>query len=80
MMQLDFKLHYKDKQWLCENNRLTFKAKELEEIDMLIKDYLIKTYKKGDFKINFYFDFEAFPLWMRQYMPHYFNRKLTIKI
>ncbi len=80
MIPLHYKLYYQNRQWLCENESHRFVADELEDIDQQIKQYLVNTYRQGTFNIKLHFDFNAFPLWMRQYMPHYFNRQIIIKI
>jgi hypothetical protein len=80
MIHLDFKLHCKNNTWLCQNEQIKLEAQELEDLDSQIKHFLQKTYQKGAFSIKYYFDFDDFPLWMRQYMPHYFNRNLIIKL
>jgi len=80
MKDLSFQLHYKHPEWICQNKKQSFSAQNLEDIDIKIKEYLYQTYQKGSFKIHFYFDFDHFPTWMRQYMPHYFNRELTITL
>jgi len=78
MKHLDFKLGYKNFTWQCNNENVTLEAGELSDLDKQIKQYIVNNFEKGIFNINFYFDFADFPLWMRQYMPHYFNRNLII--
>jgi len=80
MTQIDLQLQYQNDEWLCHNDQFSIKAKELDDIDTGIKNYLKQNFDKGHFSINFFFDFADFPLWMRQYMPHYFNRNLIINL
>ncbi len=80
MREIALQLNYQDNRWHAHNEQISINADELSGLDAQIKDYLIKNYKKGNFKIRFYFDFNNFPLWMRQYMPHYFNRETVVSI
>jgi len=78
-MQLDFTLSFTDSQWVCYNDALHIVADSLDEIDDVIKKHLDNTYSNGEFRIKMFFDFDRFPRWHRQYMPHYFNRDFTYK-
>ncbi len=79
-MQLDFTLSFTDRQWVCFNDSLKITANSLDEIDEAIKNHIHHNYDKGNFRIKMYFDFDRFPRWHRQYMPHYFNRDFTFNI
>ncbi len=80
MKQLNLTLHYHQYEWIVQNDQLKFKARELDELDAKIKNYLTQQNWHGQVEINFYFDFENFPRWMRQYMPHYFNKRLILNL
>ena len=80
MTTIDFQLGYQNNLWHCHNKQISIYADELSDLDTKIKDYLTKTYQQGQFKVKFYFDFDNFPLWMRQYMPHYFNRETIYEL
>jgi len=80
MTQLNFDLNFDQSHWICSNSDISLRAENLEELDAQIKKYLLDKYQKGNFKINMFFDFNRFPLWMRQYMAHYFNRELTYQL
>ena len=80
MMEIDIQLGYQNNLWHCHNDQINIYSDDLSEMDAKIKDYLKKKYKQGLFKVKFYFDFDNFPLWMRQYMPHYFNRETVYEL
>ena len=80
MIEIALQLDYQHNRWHAHNEHISINADELSGLDIQIKDYLTKNYQKGRFKIRFYFDFNNFPLWMRQYMPHYFNRETVVSI
>ncbi len=80
MKTIELKLIYQDNLWHCYNEQISLKSKELSGLDTKIKAFLTKTYEEGRFKVKFYYDFNNFPLWMRQYMPHYFNRETDFSI
>ena len=79
-MQLEFTLSFTENQWVCYNDSFKVLANTLDEIDDTIEKYIRKKYQTGIFKVKMYFDFDRFPLWHRQYMPHYFNRDLTFNL
>jgi len=80
MTSLNFDLNFDRTHWICSNSDVSLRADSLENLDAKIKNYLQKKYKKGNFKVKMFFDFDRFPLWMRQYMAHYFNRELTYQL
>ena len=79
-MQLDFTLSFTDTQWICYNDSFKASANSLDEIDNQIEIYLRNKHLDGVFNIKMYFDFDRFPVWHRQYMPHYFNRSITFNL
>ncbi len=80
MTSIDLQLDFQDNRWHCYNEQIDIYSDELTGLDKKIKNYLTKTYQQGQFKIKYYFDFDNFPLWMRQYMPHYFNREIIYEL
>ena len=80
MTQKEYTLTFSENQWICYNDTSKFYANSLDEIDEKIEHYLKVTLKKGIVEITMFFDFDRFPTWHRQYMPHYFNRDLIIKL
>jgi len=70
-------INFSESQWICTNDQVHIIADSLEEIDELLKKELQKIYNNKEIVVNMYFDFDRFPTWMRQYMPHYFNRRIT---
>ncbi len=79
-MQLDYTLSFTDNQWICYADTTEITANSLDKLDENIATYLKSVYKKGEIEVNLFFDFDRFPQWHRQYMPHYFNRSLTFNL
>ncbi len=79
-MQIDFTLSFDNKQWVCYNNQIKIVADSLDIIDAKIEDFLNNNYTKQKIEVAMHFDFDRFPIWMRQYMPHYFNRNMIFEI
>jgi len=80
MKTLEFSLGFKEDRWFCSNSGLHCEASELNELDNLLIEKLREHYPNQKIQIKYYFDFNSFPLWMRQYMPHYFNRNFTVNL
>ena len=79
-MKLDFTLSFADGQWVCYDDDTQLSADTLHELESKIEDYLLQKYMFGDFKVMLCFDFDHFPHWHRQYMPHYFNSELNFSL
>ena len=79
-MQLDYTISFTENQWICYADSTEITANSLDELDNSIATYLQATYKTGVIEVNFFFDFDRFPTWHSQYMPHYFNRSLTFNL
>lgn len=79
-MILNFTLSFSDNQWVCFSNSVRLSADSLDELDDCIENHLRNEYQAGDFKIKMFFDFDYFPRWHRQYMPHYFNREINFSL
>jgi len=80
MKVIHFDLNFVHSEWVIRNKEIIFKSESFEELDKMIEDYLKQKFKSGFFKVKLYFDFQDFPIWMRQYMPHYFNREIIVKL
>lgn len=80
MKSFEFVLKYENDEWVCENPDFSFQSKELMDIDRLLKNKLSEYHPGETVEIALLFDFDSFPLWMRQYMPHYFNRKFKLNL
>lgn len=80
MIEITLQLDFRNNRWYAHNQQISINADELSGLDAQINDYLTKNYQKGKYKIRYYFDFNNFPLWMRQYMPHYFNRETVFEL
>ena len=66
-------------QWICKSKKINILADSLDEMDEKLKNELQKCYNDQEITVKMYFDFDRFPTWMRQYMPHYFNRIVTFE-
>lgn len=80
MILQEFTLSFDQNQWVCYNKTSKFHGNSLDEIDEKIEHYLKKKFKEGFIKVAMFFDFDQFPDWHRQYMPHYFNRNWTLNL
>ena len=80
MIPVTFHLNFSQTHWIATRNDIRIVASDLDELDLQIKEYLHQTYQNGSFVVKLYFDFDRFPTWMRQYMPHYFNRELIYQL
>ncbi len=77
-MEIDFTLSFCDTDWVCFNEDFRCQTDSLDAVDEKIEAHLRQLYPNQNIKVNMYFDFDSFPKWHRQYMPHYFNRKFMI--
>ncbi len=80
MRNFELALYFKGLKWIAQNKEVRFESSELKELDEQIKKYLQQQNIKGQIKVSYYFDFDNFPHWMRQYMPHYFNKQLIFTL
>jgi len=80
MKQLEFHLSFLQTQWICTGNDISISADSLDQIDELLQQKLEEKYKNTNINVKMYFDFDRFPTWMRQYMPHYFNRSIVYNL
>ena len=80
MLSTDFTISFKNDKWICNQDKFNCKAHTLDEIDKIVLNKFRNEGLKGKINISYHFDFNSFPLWMRQYMPHYFNRNITFII
>ena len=79
-MQLDFTLGFNRNKWTCSSESVQFTAETLDELDKSIETHIRNQYKTGEFIVKMFFDFDDFPHWHRQYMPHYFNREIYFSL
>lgn len=80
MTQLDFTLSFEQNDWVCYDQNIRFQANTLDLIDAKLQTHINNHFPSGKYKVKMYFDFEHFPKWHRQYMPHYFNRELYFNL
>jgi len=76
----EYTLTFSENQWICYDDTIKVVADSLEEIDEKIEAHLKKTIQNAVVDVAMFFDFDRFPAWHRQYMPHYFNRNWTINL
>lgn len=80
MIKQDFVLRFFNNKWVCEDDTLKITADSLEDIDDKLEEILKQKFSNIKVEVIMYFDFDYFPDWHRQYMPHYFNRNWTIDL
>ncbi len=76
----EFILSFQQGAWICKQDAFRCYTESLDELDEILLQKFKQAGYKGKIEIKYLFDFDAFPVWMRQYMPHYFNRKITLTI
>lgn len=74
---LEFILTHDGKNWIARRETITIEAPSLEKLDIelqktLRKKCCLKEHREK--KVLMTFDNATIPHWIRQYMPHYFNR------
>ncbi len=79
MKAVECHISFTANQWVCKNKAINILADSLDEMDKKLKNELQKIYSDQEITVQMYFDFDRFPTWMRQYMPHYFNRRITFE-
>lgn len=82
MIQLDFTIKYLDNNWIVENKSLRSAAPTLDELDVKLKNLILKKkiIKQGQkAKLFMAFDNSTIPQWIRQYAQHYFNRIVEVE-
>lgn len=73
--------------WVARNGSFTATGRTLADLDAQVASAL-RTGSCGEgpcevgsrVTVAMDFDFAAFPLWMRQYASHYFNRSVTFDL
>lgn len=81
-MMIELVLHHDGVQWIAENADFHAAADTIDRLDERIRALVQKhaDYKgTGNRKVMMRFDNATIPGWIRQYMPHYFNRLITVK-
>ncbi|MBO8180603.1 MAG: DUF5395 family protein [Archaeoglobus sp.] len=78
-MKLNFTLKFADT-WIAENEEIRAEGSSLEELDKNLAEKLRKAGYKGRLDILMKFDYSTIPDWMRQFHPHYFNRRVVLEI
>jgi len=68
--------------WVAGNGDISVAADTLDRLDDRVRDLVRDhgNYKgTGNRKVMMRFDNSTIPGWIRQYMPHYFNRMITVE-
>lgn len=78
-MRLNFTLKFADT-WIAENEEIRAEGSSLEELDRNLAEKLRRAGYKGKLDIFMKFDYSTIPAWMRQFHPHYFNRRVVLEI
>ena len=69
-----------DREWIAENSVISVKGNSLEDLDRKLKYELKKVGYSGKIEVLMRFDYSTIPRWMRQFHPHYFNRRVVIDV
>ena len=80
MFKKKYTLTFKNDMWVCFDDNVKIEADSLDELDLKLESYLNTIFKNVVVEVFMYFDFQSFPSWHSQYMPHYFNRILQFKV
>lgn len=70
-------------QWIVEGEGFAVTGRDFDELDANLREALIETgrFAEGTKVAVFMgYGFDNIPVWLRQYMPHYFNRRVTIDL
>ncbi len=78
---INFTLSHDGIDWICQNSIIKVKGNNFAALDTNLCKELkqipeYETVKEVEVLMNF--DYSTIPLWLRQYMAHYFNRKVTL--
>lgn len=78
---LEFILTHDGTNWMARSGAISIEAPSLEELDIELRKTLrdkcrLKEHREN--KVLMTFDNATIPHWIRQYMPHYFNRIVDV--
>lgn len=74
-------LYHDGRNWIAENEEFSASGKTLEALDAMVME-CVKAHLRyngtGEQHVMMRFDNSTIPGWIRQYMPHYFNRRISV--
>lgn len=79
---LELTITHDGKEWIARNDAISIAGRTLPELDgNLVKALRTDGRFKGS-KVTVFmgFDFDLFPVWLRQFHTHYFNRFVTVDV
>ncbi|ACV68255.1 conserved hypothetical protein [Desulfohalobium retbaense DSM 5692] len=78
---IEMVLRHDGANWIASNEHVTASGDSLEDLDVAVTR-TIKGHGSyqgtGTHRVWMYFDNSTLPGWIRQYMPHYFNRTIDV--
>jgi len=68
--------------WIACNDSFTATGRTFADLDLQVASALRaeSCENRSRVTVSMDFDFTAFPIWMRQYASHYFNRSITFDL
>jgi len=76
---LELLLRHDGTRWIASNDVLSVAALSLKDLDAAVESTLRASGSfSGRQKVLMTFDNGTIPQWIRQYMPHYFNRIIEV--
>ena len=79
---IELVLHHDGRQWIAQNASIFASAACLDLLDDQVRA-LVRAHTDfqgtGVRKVMMRFDNATIPGWIRQYMPHYFNRMISVE-
>ena len=78
---LNLVLEHDGRDWQVHDTNLSVHAASLPELDRaLVRALFANGVRSGHITVHMRFNRAALPDWTRQYMPHYFNRTITLSL
>jgi len=80
---VELKLIHDGHEWIVSNDDFKAAGKTFEALDTSLINALRDSgnFEKGSVvKVFMGYDFDTFPVWLRQYHSHYFNRLVDVKV
>ncbi len=77
---LELTITHDGEAWIARNDTISVAGRTLPELDGNLKEALRIDGRFAGSKVTVFmgFDFSLFPVWLRQFHTHYFNRFVTV--
>jgi hypothetical protein len=79
---LELVLSHDGERWVAEGGSIRASGRTFTELDAGLREALRACGRFAGPRVTVFmgFDFDGFPVWMRQYAAHYFNRTATLDL